>query len=89
MAEVPLFEAVVRVAVALLSIFLFFVVAITYRRRPSPRMRWVLAAFAIFLVEGVILLVEVFIQDTTVTESAFYLFQFAELVVLATAVLKR
>jgi cell shape-determining protein MreD len=89
MAEMSLFEAVVRTAVAAFSIFLFFVAAVAYRRRSSSRMRWVLGAFAIFLVEGVILLVEVFVQDTTVTGSVFYVFQFTELLVLSVAVLKR
>lgn len=89
MAEIPVYEAAIRVAVALVSIFLFIVVAAAWRRRPSPRMRLVVVAFAIFLVEGLILLFEVFIQDTTLTESAFYAFQLVELLVLAAAVLKR
>ncbi|PSG96878.1 hypothetical protein BRD56_08865 [Thermoplasmatales archaeon SW_10_69_26] len=89
MAEMPLYEAIVRTAVALLSIFLFGVVYVAWRRRPTARMRWVLAAFAIFLAEGLVLLYEVFVQDTSLTESIFYLFQFAELVVLSIAVLRR
>jgi cell shape-determining protein MreD len=89
MAEMALFEAVIRTAVALLSIFLFGVVFVAWRRRPSSRMRWVLLAFGIFLAEGVVLLYEVFVQDTSLTESIFYLFQFAELLVLAVAVLDR
>ena len=82
-------EDAVRVAVALLSILVFVVGLVAYRRRPTARMLLVLALFAVFLAQGAILLVEVFLVDTPLTETAYYAFQLVEVALVAAVILKR
>lgn len=78
-----------RVLVAILSLGVLGVGAVAYRRRPTRRMLLVLALFVAFAAQGVLLLVEVFLVDTVVTESAYYLFQLVEVLLLCAAILAR
>lgn len=78
-----------RVLVAILSLGVLGVGAVAYRRRPTRRMLLVLALFVAFAAQGVLLLVEVFLVDTVVTESAYYLFQLVEVLLLSAAILAR
>lgn len=78
-----------RLAVALLSLFVLVVGAIAYWRRPTTRMLLVLALFVAFALQGALLVVEVFVVDTQVTESAYYAFQLAEIALVALVILKR
>lgn len=82
-------EDAIRVAVAVLSILVFVVGVVAYRRRPTARMLLVLALFAVFLVQGVLLLVEVFLVDTQSTEALYYAFQLLEVGLVAAVMLKR
>lgn len=82
-------EAAARLAVAALSILVFVVGVVAYARRPTARMMLVLALFCVFLAEGVLLIVEVFVIDTSLTESLYYLFQLAEVALVAAVILKR
>jgi hypothetical protein len=85
----PALEVAARVAVAALSIGVFLVGAVAYARRPTRRMLLVLALFLVLLVQGLLLLVEVFGRDTPSVEGAYFLFQFVEVSLLAAILLKR
>lgn len=85
----PALEAVARLAVAALSILVFGIGVVAYARRPTRRMLLVLGLFLVFLMQGVLLLVEVFFLESTVTESAYYGFQLVEVVLVAAILLKR
>lgn len=78
-----------RLAVAALSILVFIVGLLAYLRRPTVRMLLVLALFLAFLLQGILLIVEVFFIDTPVTESAYYAFQLIEIALVALIILKR
>lgn len=78
-----------RVAVALLSTLVFVVGLVAYLRRPTARMLLVLGLFAVFLVQGGVLLVEVFVTDTPFTETLYYAFQLVEVGLVAAVILKR
>lgn len=82
-------EQGVRVAVAVVSIFVFAVGAVAFARHRTPRVGIVLALFATFLVEGVLLLVEVFWIDTPLTETAYYAFQLVEVLLVAAVLVVR
>lgn len=84
-----LVEDALRLAVALLSVLVFIVGAAAYARRPTPRMLLVLALFLVLLVQGALLAFEVFVADTSVTESAYYAFQLVEVGLLAFILVKR
>lgn len=82
-------DAWLRVAVALLSLLVFLVGVVAYARRPTLRMLLVLILFVTFLAQGILLLVEVFVVDSTLTESAYYAFQLVEIALVALVILKR
>lgn len=82
-------EATLRIAVAVLSIAVFALGIVAYMRRPTARMLLVLGLFAVFALQGVLLLVEVFWLDTPLTESAYYAFQLVEVALVAAIILKR
>lgn len=82
-------EDPIRLAVALVSILVFVVGLVAYLRRPTGRMLLVLLLFAAFLVQGILLAVEVFFVDTPLTQSAYFAFQFVEIVLVALVILKR
>jgi hypothetical protein len=82
-------ESVLRVAVALVSFAVFALGIVAYARRRTPRMLLVLGLFTVFAVQGVLLLVEVFVVDTPLTESAYYAFQLVEVALVAAVILKR
>lgn len=84
----PIVDAM-RVAVALLSILVFIIGLVAYVRRPTTRMLLVLALFAAFLAQGALLIVEVFVVDTTFTETLYYAFQLVEVALVAAVILKR
>lgn len=84
----PAIEAAARLAVAALSVLVFFVALVAYRRRPTGRMLVVLALFFVFLVQGLVLMYEVFVTDSTFAESAYYGFQLVEIALVATILLK-
>jgi hypothetical protein len=78
-----------RLAVAALSLLVFVVGCVAYARRPTGRMLLVLLLFLAFLVQGALLLVEVFLLDTALTEGAYYAFQLGEILLVALIILKR
>lgn len=82
-------EDPLRLAVALLSLLVFVVGIVAYRRRPTVRMLLVLALFAVFLAQGVLLVFEVFYVDTPRTEGLYYAFQLVEIALVALVILKR
>lgn len=82
-------EDALRLAVAALSALVFVVGVVAYRRRPTSRMLLVLALFLMFLAQGVLLVVEVFVLDTPFTEDAYYVFQLVEILLVALVILKR
>ena len=82
-------ENALRLAVAAVSLLVFVVGVVAYARRPTARMLLVLLLFSAFLLQGVLLAVEVFLLDTPVTESAYYAFQLAEILLVALIILKR
>ena len=83
------FENVLRIAVAALSLLVFVVGAVAYARRPTTRMLLVLLLCAAFLVQGVLLVVEVAFFDTPITEGLYYFFQLIEIALVAAIILKR
>lgn len=82
-------EDVLRLAVAALSALVFVVGLVAYLRRPTAKMLLVLALFVAFLVQAILLVVEVFFVDTAITESAYYAFQLVEIALVALIILKR
>jgi len=84
-----LVEAVVRTAVAVLSVLVFAVGAAAYARRPTGRTLLMLALLALFLVQGLVLLFEVVVVDTSLTETGYYAFQFAEVLIVTALIVKR
>lgn len=82
-------EDVLRLAVAALSALVFVVGLVAYLRRPTTKMLLVLALFVAFLVQAILLVVEVFFVDTAITESAYYAFQLVEIALVALIILKR
>lgn len=84
----PLLDAL-RLAVAAVSAFVFVVGVVAYRRRPSGRMLLVVALFAAFLAQGVLLAIEVLVADTVLAETLYYGFQLLELLLVAAILLKR
>lgn len=82
-------EDVLRLAVAALSALVFVVGLVAYLRRPTAKMLLVLALFVAFLVQAILLVVEVFFVDTAITESAYYAFQLVEVGLVAAIILKR
>lgn len=84
-----LVEDGIRIAVAVLSAFIFVVGVAAYRRRPTRRMLMVLVLFSFFLLQGILLVVEVTYIDTELTESLYYAFQFVELALIALILLAR
>lgn len=82
-------QDVLRLAVAALSALVFIVGLAAYLRRPTVRMFLVLGLFLAFLAQGILLVVEVFILDTAVTESAYYAFQLVEIALVTLIILKR
>jgi uncharacterized membrane protein HdeD (DUF308 family) len=84
-----LVQDALRLGVALLSILVFVVGVVAYRRRPTTRMMLVLLLFSAFLVQGILLAVEVFWVDSPLTESLYYAFQLVEIALVALILLKR
>ena len=84
-----LLQDALRLGVALLSALVFVVGVVAYRRRPTGRMMLVLLLFSAFLVQGILLTVEVFLIDTPLTESLYYAFQLVEIALVALILLKR
>lgn len=82
-------ESIARLAVAALSLLVFIVGMVAYARRRTPRMLLVLLLFTVFLIQGILLAIEVFIADTASLETAYYAFQFVEIALVATIILKR
>ena len=82
-------EEYLRLGVALLSILVFVVGFVAFWRRRTMRMGLVLALFAVFLAQGVLLIIEVLVVDTPFTESLYYAFQFVEVGLVALIILKR
>lgn len=82
-------EDVVRLAVAALSLLVFIVGVVAYLRRPTTRMLLVVLLFTAFLVQGILLLIEVLFLDSPVIESIYYAFQLLEIALVATIILKR
>lgn len=82
-------EEYLRLAVAVLSILVFVVGLVAYTRRRTTRMLFVLALFAVFLAQGILLVIEVFVVDTPFTESLYYAFQLVEVSLVALVILKR
>lgn len=82
-------EDAIRLAVAALSGLVFVVGVVAYMRRPTTRMLLVLFLFTAFLVQGVLLVVEVVFLDSPVIESIYYLFQLLEIGLVAAIILKR
>lgn len=83
------FESAVRLAVAAVSILVFIVGVVAWRRRPTPRTALVVVLFGLFLAQGVLLAYEVLVADTSATENAYYLFQLGEVSLVAVILLKR
>lgn len=84
-----LVQNLLRLAVAILSLLVFLVGFVAWRRRPTTRMFIVLALFLVFLLQGALLVVEVFLVDTQLTESAYYGFQLVEIALVSLVILKR
>lgn len=82
-------EDAARLAVAAISALVFVVGVVAYRRRPTARMLLVLALFSLFLAQGALLVFEVLVLDSSVTESIYYAFQFFEVLLVAAIILKR
>lgn len=82
-------EDPIRLAVAVVSVLVFVVGLVAYLRRPTGRMLLVLLLFTAFLVQGILLAVEVFFLDTALTQTAYFAFQFVEIVLVALVIMKR
>lgn len=80
---------VVRLLVAAVSAFVFVIGLVAYVRRPTGRMLLVLILFGAFLLQGLLLAVEVLVLDTAVTETVYYGFQLVEVLLVAAIILQR
>ncbi|HEV8361665.1 MAG TPA: hypothetical protein VGR28_14545 [Candidatus Thermoplasmatota archaeon] len=82
-------EVLLRLAVAALSLLAFAVGAVAFARRPTGRVLLMLGLFSVFLVQGVLLLLDVVVEDSPLPEDAYFAFQFLEVLLVTAVFVKR
>lgn len=82
-------ETFLRAAVALLAAGVFAVGIVAYARRPTARMLLVVGLFALFLLQGALLVGGIFLGESEIASDIYLGFQLLEVLVVALVVLKR